>query len=149
MELAIILISVVSLFFSLFIIYKLYSRNTFLRSDNVRLRLEIERTKQETDDIMSIDPGDKAIIPEYGLTYPDRNKNFKITYEVEIIEVSVDKVKVNAISFEPHDRVGRDPKNKSGIIGFMQNKWISKKDIELIVDDSMKRDAKLTKLGIV
>jgi hypothetical protein len=30
----------------------------------------------------------------------------------------------------------------------MKDKWVSKKEIQLVVDDSIKRDIKLRKLGI-
>jgi len=31
----------------------------------------------------------------------------------------------------------------------MQDKWVSKADVQLVVDDSIKRDIKLRDLGIV
>jgi hypothetical protein len=39
-----------------------------------------------------------------------------------------------------------DPKNKSAIINFLQDKWVKKDDIELIIDDSMRRDRKLQQI---
>jgi hypothetical protein len=50
--------------------------------------------------------------------------------------------------FTSTDRVGKDSKNKAGIINFMKDKWVSKVDIQLVVDNSIKRDIKLRKLGI-
>jgi hypothetical protein len=76
----------------------------------------------------------------------DTKESFHVTYEVEIVEVSMDKVKVKAIDFTSNDKFARDPKHKSAIIDFMKDKWISKRDIELIVDDSMRRDAKLQEI---
>jgi len=57
-------------------------------------------------------------------------------------------VKVRAVDFTSTDAIGRDPKNKAGIIEFMKDKWVNKKEIQLVVDDSIKRDIKLRKLGI-
>ena len=59
---------------------------------------------------------------------------------------SMDKVKVKAVGFTSNDRFAKDPKNKSSIINFLQDKWVKKKDIELIVDDSMRRDRKLQQI---
>ncbi len=58
----------------------------------------------------------------------------------------MDKVKVKAIDYTSTDRFAKDPKNKSAIINFLQNKWVNKKDIELIIDDSMRRDRKLQQI---
>ena len=46
------------------------------------------------------------------------------------------------------DQIGRDASRKSGIIQFMQDKWINKNEVQLIVDDSVKRNLKLEQLGI-
>ena len=58
----------------------------------------------------------------------------------------MDKVKVKAIDYTSTDRFAKDPKNKSAIINFLQDKWVKKKDIELIIDDSMRRDRKLQQI---
>lgn len=77
-----------------------FFENKRLREENTELKLKLEKSEEEIDDIMSIDPGDKAIITNYA------------------------------------------------IIAFMQNKWVDKNRIDLIVDDSTRRDAKLKQLGI-
>ena len=100
---------------------------------------------------MLIEPGDKVIYPDYGLCYnpkTDKEESFKVTYELEVLDTSKDKVKVRAVDFTSTDAIARDPKQKQGIIDFMKDKWVSKKEIQLIVDDSIKRDIKLRKLGI-
>ena len=58
----------------------------------------------------------------------------------------MDKVKVKAINFTSNDKFAKDSKNKSAIINFLQDKWVNKKDIELIIDDSMRRDRKLQQI---
>lgn len=127
----------------------LQTSNTYLRDEITRLTTEVSKTKKDKEELISIDPGDKAIIPDYGLVYGSGTSNevtFKITYEVEIIEVSMDKVKVKAIDFVANDSTGRDPSNRKGILDFMKDKWISKRQIELVVDNSMRRDAKLQEI---
>lgn len=145
MELALIVLSF-SVLISLIFIGKLYSKNLNLQKELSNMKSEVEKVNQAQEDLVSIDPGDKAILPEYGLKTVDTNENFHVTYEVEITEVSMDKVKVKAIDFTSNDKFAKDPKNKSSIINFLQNKWVSKKEIELIVDDQMRRDRKLQQI---
>jgi len=136
-------------------IIKLVSNNTRLLSNNKNLESEIKSLKGENQILKEsqiedpIQVGRKAIIFNYPLTYSQTKTDFKVDYEVEIIEVSEYKVKVNAVNFVAHCKVGRDPSNQRGIINFLQNKWVSKKEIELIMDEATIRDNKLRKLGII
>jgi hypothetical protein len=145
MELALIVLAFAVLI-SLIFIGKLYSKNTNLQKELSNMKLEVEKAKKSQEELVSIDPGDRAILPDYGLKQVDTNEIFEVTYEVEIVEVSMDKVKVKAVGFTSNDRFAKDPKNKSSIINFLQDKWVKKKDIELIVDDSMRRDRKLQQI---
>lgn len=145
MELALIVLAFAVLI-SLIFIGKLYSKNTNLQKELSNMKLEVEKAKKSQEELVSIDPGDRAILPDYGLKQVDTNESFEVTYEVEIVEVSMDKVKVKAVGFTSNDRFAKDPKNKSSIINFLQDKWVKKRDIELIVDDSMRRDRKLQQI---
>jgi hypothetical protein len=145
MELAVVVLSF-SVLISLVFIGKLYFNNIKLQVEMANMKLTVDKVNQAQEELVSIDPGDRAILPEYGLKTVDTNENFHVTYEVEITEVSMDKVKVKAIDFTSNDKFAKDPKNKSSIINFLQNKWVSKKEIELIVDDSMRRDRKLQQI---
>ena len=145
MELTLIVLSF-SVLICLIFIGVLYFNNIKLQVEMANMKLTVDKVNQAQEDLVSIDPGDKAILPEYGLKTVDTNENFHVTYEVEITEVSMDKVKVKAIDFTSNDKFAKDPKNKSSIINFLQNKWVSKKEIELIVDDSMRRDRKLQQI---
>ena len=145
MEASLIILSI-TLFLSIIFNHRLYTVNSSLKSENDKLKSEVEKSKKDKKELVSIDPGDRAIIPNYGMMQTDTKETFEVTYEVEIIEVSIDKVKVKAIDFTSNDKFGRDPKHKNAIIDFMKDKWISKKDIELIVDDSMRRDVKLQEI---
>ena len=145
MELALIVLAFAVLI-SLIFIGKLYSKNTNLQKELSNMKLEVEKAKKSQEELVSIDPGDRAILPDYGLKQVDKNESFHVTYEIEITEVSIDKVKVNAVDYTSNDKFARDPNNRSSIINFLQNKWISKKEIELIVDDQMRRDRKLQQI---
>lgn len=137
-----------SLLLSIIMIHRLYTVMSQLKDEVSSLKGEIEKTKNQTDELVSIDVGDRAIIPDYGLMHTDTKEPFYVTYEVEIVEVSIDKVKVKVINFTSNDKFGKDPKHKNAIMNYMIDKWIPKKEIELIVDDSMRRDKKLNQLGI-
>lgn len=145
MELAVVVLSF-SVLVSLVFIGVLYFKNIRLQKEMANMKLTIDKVNQAQEELVSIDPGDRAILPDYGLQQVDTGENFHVTYEVEITEVSVDKVKVRAIDYTSTDKFAKDPKNKSAIINFLQNKWVNKKDIELIIDDSMRRDRKLQQI---
>jgi hypothetical protein len=145
MELALVVLAFAVLV-SLIFIGKLYSKNVSLQVEMVNMKLTVDKVNQAQEELVSIDPGDRAILPDYGLEHTETKENFHVTYEVEVLEVSMDKVKVKAINFTSNDKFAKDSKNKSAIINFLQDKWVNKKDIELIIDDSMRRDRKLQQI---
>ena len=139
------------LLLSLILLHIFYSKNEKLKKELNEIKVKNNEMEKFNEDLMVIEPGDKVIYPDFGLVRDSggpNEKNFKVTYELEVLDTSKDKVKVKAIDFTSTDTIGRDPKNKQGIIQFMDNKWVDKKDVELIVDESIKRDIKLRKLGI-
>jgi hypothetical protein len=145
MELALIVLSF-SVGISLVFIGFLYHKNVELQKEMANMKLTVDKVNQAQEELVSIDTGDKAILPDYGLQQVDTKEYFHVTYEVEILEVSVDKVKVKAIDYTSNDKFAKDPNNKSSIINFLQNKWVDKDDIQLIIDDSMRRDRKLQQI---
>jgi len=145
MEIAVVVLSF-SVLVSLCLVAFLYSRNLALQKVVSNMKSEVEKTKKDQEELVSIDVGDKAIIPNYGLTHTDTKEDFHVTYEVEVVEVSTKKVKVRAVSFTSNDKFARDPKNKQSIIHFLQDKWVDRKSIELLVDDQMRRDRKLKQI---
>jgi hypothetical protein len=145
MELAVVVLSFAVLICLIFI-GVLYFNNIKLQVEMANMKLTVDKVNQAQEDLISIDPGDRAILPDYGLQHTDTKESFSVTYEVEVLEVSMDKVKVKAINFTSTDKFAKDPKNKQAIINFLQDKWVSKDSIELIVDDSMRRDRKLQQI---
>ena len=137
---------IVVLLVNLTFTHRLYSKVEKLQKENDNLKLIADKTLKDAEELVSIEPGDKAILPDYGLQHTDTKESFHITYEVEVLEVSLDKVKVKAINFTSEDKFAKDPKNKASIINFLQDKWVKKDDIELIIDDSMRRDRKLQQI---
>lgn len=148
-----ILILSVSLIMSLVFIRSLSIKNSKLNSQIIEMKdsvenkvkqLELQIKKQQ--EIVSIDVGDRAILPNYGLSHKPTNQSFMVTYEVEIVDVSTEKVKVNAIDYQSNDTFPSDPKNRQSIINFLQNHWVDRRDIQLIVDTEMRRENKLNQL---
>ena len=120
-----------------------------------RLKIEIKELKdslkkheKSKNDLMKFYIGARALLPKYGLTHKSSNTDFYIDYEVEVIDTSETQVKVNAIDFQSHDKFANDPVNKQAILSFLKNKWVDKKDLQIIIDDSHKRHLKLEELGI-
>lgn len=110
---------------------------------------DLEKIKEDAVELVEIEPGDNGIISNFGLTTNDENPiSFKITYEVEILEVSVDSLKVKAIDYTSNDRYAKDPSNKKSIIDFMNGKWVKRDEVELLMDTKKRRNIKLNKLGI-
>jgi hypothetical protein len=141
----------------------LYSKCEELRVEKDKVSKEKDKIKKEKDkadafkkDLIAIEPGHKVIYPDYGLTWTDTDKDgnkmkpesFTVTYELEVLEVTETRIKVKAVDFTSMDQIGRDASKKSGIIQFMKDKWVGKHQVQLIVDDSVKRDLKLKQLGI-
>jgi hypothetical protein len=142
----------ITLLISLILNYKLFSNNLKLINDKNELTEAKTKAELVKNNLITIEPGDKVIYPDYKLVYGQGSKNeylFNGTYELEIIEVSEKKLKVKAISFTTEDRkISSDQKRMNGVIQYMQNKWVDRKDVQLIIDDAHKRNVKLKELGI-
>lgn len=142
-----------ALFLSIIFLGVLFSENCSLKQKLNNALGQVEKEKKNLDNLVEIEPGDSGIIPEYRLTNTDENRNpvqinFGVTYEVEIIEVTKDKLKVRAVNYTSTDKFPRDPKNKKGIIDFLQDKWVDKSSVELVMDTKKRRSIKLAELGI-
>jgi len=146
----------VALVISAITIANLLDNNNTLRTELDSAKREVETSKKpvkKEEDIFDIMPGDTGIIKNYGIvnTKPSRDPveiNYKVTYEVTILEVSKDSVKVTATDFSSFDLFARDSSNRPGIMDFMKEKWLDKSKVEIVVDQKKIRDRKLSELGI-
>ena len=131
----------------------------FLFVDMKRMKLQIselnEKVKSEKNskkNLVKFYIGAKALLNDYGLTHTstlnDKKTNISIDYEVEIVDVSENQIKVRAIDFKGNDSFSRDPKMRQAILGFLQDTWIDKSFAELVLDESHNRQIKLEELGI-
>jgi hypothetical protein len=134
---------VIILSFTVFLVVKLVKKGSLAKS----LQQENSNLKEKVSGFRTFIPGRKGLIYNFGLVEQSATKtSFKVTYEVEIIEVSENKVKVSAYDFTSTDSFARDPKNKSNIIGFYQNQWVQKEVVELFIDKSDIRDSKIEQI---
>ena len=65
---------------------------------------------------------------------------------MEILDVTETEAKIKCIDMTSTDREGRDPKNRKGIIEFLNDRWVKKSSIKLTVDASTLRNNKLEKI---
>jgi hypothetical protein len=138
-------ITLISIVFSMILFTKVIELNKEL--DNAKL--DLTKTIADSQELIEIETGDSAIITNYGLaTKGDNPVSFTVTYEVEILEVSVDSVKVKAIDYKSQDSYAKDPANKKAIIGFLQDTWLKKHEVEMVMDNKKRRSLKLKQLGI-
>jgi hypothetical protein len=110
------------------------------------LKSKLEKAKEESE--TPIEPGDSAILPEFGLTSKTDSQSFYVDYEVDIVEVSEDRVKVRATGYTSHDSYAKDPANRQSIIAFMQDHWVKKSEIEIVMDEKKRRSIKLNQIGL-
>lgn len=142
----IIIILTLSLFFSLYFLYKVYNEKKVLISKNSKLQSRIDLITQEIEDIDLIGRKGLHIVPLQGIN--DKEKNyFDATYEVEIIGSSKSKFKIKALSYTIDKSYAI---NSSSIMGYIndRNNWVKKSDVEIITmtDDSAIRESKMKKI---
>jgi hypothetical protein len=127
----------------------LFTKVIELNKELDNTKRDLTKIKEDAQELVEIEEGDNAIITNYGLsTKGDKPVSFTVTYEVEILEVSVDSVKVKAIDYKSHDSYAKDPANRSSIINFLQDTWLKKHEVEMVMDDKKRRSLKLKQLGI-
>ena len=112
MLVVVILILSILLSVTFVVIGKSYNRIEDLNKEVIKLKSDVKKVEE----VIQIEPGDKALLPDYGLTSKTDNVNFHVDFEVEILEVSVDQVKVKAVDYTSLDTYPNDSKNKQSII---------------------------------
>ena len=141
-------LTLISIVFAMILFTKVIELNKELD----KAKLDLNKTKEDAQELVEIEPGDNAIVPGYGLSTKgsddEKSISFTVTYEVEIVEVSVDSVKVKAFDYRSHDSYAKDPANKQAILNFMTGSWLKRHEVEILMDERKKRSIKLNQLGI-
>jgi len=101
--------------------------------------------------LMGIKVGDIGIIVNFPLVNGQGTKNefkYEVDYEVEILMVTEDKCKVRALSFRTsNSKINSDlAGNTPSILSIIDDRWVSREKIELIIDDRVRRDIKLDEI---
>jgi hypothetical protein len=130
----------------------LYNKVIELNKEVNKAKQDLNKTMEDAQELVEIEAGDNAIVPGYGLstkaTDGEKPVSFTVTYEVEIVEVSVDSVKVKAFDYRSHDSYANDPANKQAILNFINGSWLKRHEVEILMDEKKKRSIKLNQLGI-
>lgn len=130
-----------SLFTTLFFINK----NKLMKKELIKSKDINKKSTKKINDFLKFKIGDRGIL-DYTLRKSPENKSFDLTYEVEIMGVSNNRVKVKVLGFNSFDSIANDSSNKSSIIKFIDGKWIPSNKINLIASDRDLRDEKLKEL---
>ncbi|CAG7581167.1 MAG: hypothetical protein SLAVMIC_00707 [uncultured marine phage] len=76
-----------------------------------------------------------------------KTHQFKITYEVEIVEMTKKSAKVNVINYQTDDTKMGDPKYKKILVDYLDGDWVDLDKMEYVIDsDAIKRDIRLSQL---
>lgn len=121
----------------------------FTLRKNKSLINKIEKMNNEVNCLYNFLPGGKVIVKDCKLRHKKTNTDFSVNYEVEILEESENKIKVKAYDYHSEHEIANNTNNtniKQDIISFMNNKWIEKKECEVIFDNQQSRNLKLNKL---
>ncbi len=116
------------------------------------LNTQLDKQKEKQKSFLKFYIGSKALLNDFNLSHTDsttgKKTEFSVDYEVEVVDISETQIKVRATGFNGNDKWSKDPQHRQGIIAFMQDRWVSKKDAQLIMDEAHNRQVKLEELGI-
>lgn len=129
----------------------LFSKNMDLRDSNIKMKNSLAKLNGKKLEQNSKLIGMKALRPDYGLVYYHDDKeddSFKVTYEFEILEVGEKNVRVKSLDFTSNDKIANEKSNRKGILDFLDGKWISLNELDIISDEASRRNSKLEQLGI-
>lgn len=125
----------------------------FKNQSLIKLLNESSSTKDKFDEakkeLTKIVPGDMVIRPKYPLMWgkgTDQEERFEVTFELEVLEISDKKLKVKAIDYQTTNKKALDPTSKSGVLGIIDGQWVSKSEVELLVNDRVLRDIKIDEI---
>lgn len=115
-----------------------------LKSENSSLKDSISKIKKESEEIFEIQKGDRVIIVRDLDHVSNREKkSIKVGFECEVVDVSINNLKLNAIEAFGNSDVSSI---KNQCISFFQNQWEPRTSCDLIITDKHRRDIKLRSL---
>jgi hypothetical protein len=114
-------------------------------SDNLGLRNQVNKLKDERKKLLQIGVGSRVLFKK-DLVNKKAKQEFTVLYEADVIESSLNRLKICANTFTSEDTWPNQPANSQGVINYMQNKWVNRNECELITDTTFSRDAKLSEI---
>ncbi len=103
---------------------------------------------KEVESDFKVQVGSRGVIPNFPLVNNNTKHEYKVDYVIEILEVGETMLKVKSNEFTSNDAYARDPKNKQMILDVLNvsNPWVKMDEVELLYDDTMRRNNKLEQL---
>jgi FtsZ-binding cell division protein ZapB len=130
---------------------KLKSEIEDFKSKNEDLKSKLEHSEKRRKNLLSINKGERALIPGYSLTYGGGTKDevsFKSDYEVDVIEVTDKKIKVSPYRvITDNNDINSNQQRLQGLIDFLNNKWVDISSAQPIIDTQVRREDKLEELS--
>jgi len=142
-NLTIIILSSIILILVIFNIVQ-FNRNAKLVDKNNQLGSKVKEVESD----FKVQVGSRGVIPNFPLVNNNTNHEYKVDYVIEILEVGETMLKVKSNEFTSNDAYARDPKNKQMILDVLNvsNPWVKMDEVELLYDDTMRRNNKLEQL---
>lgn len=132
---------------------ELIKTNTQLKSEIENLKSQLSHSEKRRKNLLSINKGERALIPGYSLTFGRGTKDeidFKAYVECDVIEVTDKKIKVVPYRvITDSNEVNADQSKLQGIVDFLKDKWIDISDVQPILDTQVRREDKLEELNDV
>lgn len=121
-----------------------FNRNAKLVDKNNQLNSKVKEVESE----FKVQVGARGVITDFALVQRATKHEYRVDYEIEVLEVGETMLKVRATDFTSNDKYAADPKNKQSILNVLNvnNPWVKISDVELLVDDTMRRNNKLEQL---
>lgn len=158
-NITIIIILSIALLASIAFNHILYGKIQSIAEEKENIKKEKEKAdnkiewfnKKKLDELNNIDYiGRKGVYVESLIwqTGEHANKSFSVTYEVEILEFTDTKFKIKANSAMADQSFASDSKYKNSYLSYIndRNNWVNRADVQLMMDDTTKRNLKLEKI---
>jgi len=147
-----------TLFITVIIVIALYvasdhiksSLDAYIKGHVEYIKEQVESQKnfnkqiEEINGVKKVSIGDRAIYAT-SLVHPDAG-SYTATYEIEIIECSADRVRCLPISVHTTTSKSSTTDMVDANMRYLKDRWVLKKDIDLIISDSMQRTIKLNQI---
>lgn len=131
-------------------IFDLISSIDLLIDENKRLKINLEKSESRVKNLLKLNIGDRALLPNMSLVNCQGTPDeicYIATYEVEIIELTDKKAKVNSIKVTTNsNKMNSDPSKINGVMNFMKNYWVDIEKLEPMIKKNNIRDDKIDEL---